>query len=94
MLPADHKHWQIVEEHQFLDELMLTRRDPVRADEFVDGVKRVLCRNPQAGTQIGERIWLIPMAVWTHSIYYTFDDDSVYLHSIKAVETPNTTKKK
>jgi hypothetical protein len=94
MLPADHKHWQVVEEHQFLDELMLIRLDPVRADEFVDGVVKVLCRNPQAGTKIGERIWFIPMAVGTHGIYYTFDSDSIYLHSIKAIEQPKSKKKK
>ncbi len=73
---------------------MQVRRDPVRADEFVDGVVRILCRNPRAGAQIGERIWLIPMAIGPHVIYYTFDDDSVYLHSIKAVDPPKSKKNK
>jgi len=75
--------WEIVEEPRFARELSAIEKDPIRADEFVDGAKEVLSRNPEAGTQIGERVWFLPMAFTDAAIYYTFDDEQVHFESIQ-----------
>lgn len=88
MLPQYHKMWEIVEEPRFERELKAIEADAIRADEFVDGAKAVLARNPQIGTKVGERVWFLPMARATVAIYYTFDDTAVYLQSIQVVPEP------
>lgn len=91
MRPARHR--TIIEELNFASELKLLIQLKVpRVEEFVDGVKWLLARNPQDGKQIGSTIvWFIPNEYLKHKkelpiiIYYTFDDDIVNLLSI--VET-------
>jgi hypothetical protein len=76
--------WTIVEEHRFISELAALRPDPVRADEFVEGAKMVLARKPQSGEQISQDVWMIPMAKEEETaIFYRFDEETVYLISIR-----------
>ena len=73
---------EIVEETQFSDELERLISDPIRADEFVDGAKFMLARQPRIGTHIGNNVWFLPMSGESVSLYYSFDRDHVYLLSI------------
>jgi hypothetical protein len=83
MLPYYHQNWEIVEEQNFRRELAIFHKSPQRADNFVESAKWALSRNPRSGTAIGERVWFLPMARGSFVIYYTFDEDKVYLQSIQ-----------
>jgi hypothetical protein len=86
MLPE--KMREIVEEHRFADELAALIRRARRADEFIDGAKWVLSRDPTKGKRIGSsHVWFlateeIPQTeegvpgILPIILYYTFDDDS------------------
>jgi hypothetical protein len=88
MLLDNHKMYEIVEDHRFSDELGQLRPDPIRRDEFVDGAKWVLSRDPMAGTKIGNKVWFLPTAHGNAVIYYTFDENHVYLQSIQITAEP------
>jgi hypothetical protein len=81
------KHRVIVEEFQFLDELSELEPDVIRADEFIEGAKFVLSRNPEYGEHIGKNVWFLPM--WKADegrsavLYYTFDTERVFFLSIQ-----------
>jgi len=83
----------IIEELKFAAELKFLEKSKVlRVEQFVDGVKWLLARNPQEGKQIGSTdVWFIPNEFLPNKgelplvIYYTFDDNLVNLLSI--VET-------
>lgn len=86
MLEPFHRMWEIVEQPRFAAELKVLVSDAVRADEFVDGAIMVLSRNPGLGTQISKSIWFLPMGVGALAIYYRFDENAVYLESIRKGE--------
>jgi len=87
MLLPPSKLREIIEEFQFTDELRELMPDFVRADEFVEGAKFVLSRNPEYGSLVGRNVWFLPM--WSVeegrslSLYYTFDSEHVFLLSIQ-----------
>ncbi len=78
----------IVRTDRFERELKKIEDDPLRADEFTEAVEWTLARNPASGTQISEDppIWFIPMVDLplgsSVAIYYTFDNNKVWLLSI------------
>jgi hypothetical protein len=85
MLPG--KMRTIIEEHRFCLELAALIPKAQRADEFIDGAKWVLCRNPLKGKRIGNsHVWFLSMeeipGVLPIVLYYTFDDDFVNFLSI------------
>jgi len=87
------KYREIVEEHRFAEELQAIEKDARKADEFVDGAKWVLSREPRTGTRIGKtHVWFLPIAesqlVDPVVLYYTFDDDAVYFLSIRITKYP------
>ena len=90
MLHNFHQTWSIVEEHAFADELAALMSDPIKADEFLEGAKFTLSRKPRSGTQIGENVWFLPMTLSTLALFYKFDEECVYLLSIRnfATDTP------
>ncbi len=68
--------------------------DVQRADEFLEGVETVLSRSPMSGLQSkpDSPIWCIP-SVYERTmtsliVYYTFDEDYVWLLSIRKTEAP------
>jgi hypothetical protein len=88
MLPG--KMRTIIEEHRFALELAALIPKAKRADEFIDGAKWVLCRDPFRGRRIGNsHVWFLAMEELPEHLpivlYYTFDNDNVNLLSI--VET-------
>jgi hypothetical protein len=98
MLPE--KLREIVEEHRFRDELAVLLPDARRADEFIDGAKWVLSRDPSKGRRISKsKVWFLPMAAIPSTegaqpgilpiiLYYTFDDDYVNFLSIQETIYP------
>ena len=78
----------IVRTERFERELQKLEEDPRRADEFTEAVEWTLARDPTSGTQIKDvpPIWFIPMVDIPFgssvAIYYTFDDNRVWLLSI------------
>lgn len=77
----------IVEEHYFLLQLKKIIHDAKRADEFIEGAKWVLARNPAAGFQISENVWFLPMTdtpeTLAANLYYTFNESCVYFLAIE-----------
>lgn len=87
------KFREIVEAPRFAAELKAIEKNVRRADEFVDGVKWVLSRDPRAGTQIDKtRVFFIPIAesaaVGPAVLFYTYDDDHIYFLSIRKTTYP------
>lgn len=87
------KFREIVEEHRFAEELRAVEKDARRADEFIDGAKWVLSRDPNQGTRIGKtHVYFLPVADSPITdpvvLYYTFDDEHVYLLSIQKTTYP------
>ena len=78
----------IVRTERFERELREIEESPRRADEFTEAAEWTLARDPSSGTQIKDDppIWFIPMVDAlddsTVAIFYTFDDQKVWLMSI------------
>ena len=77
----------IVEEDYFRLQLKRIQPDAKRADEFIDGVKWVLSRDPTMGIQVSDTVWFIAMADSPENIsvnlYYTFNESHVYFLAIE-----------
>jgi len=77
---------EIVEEEQFSNELAILKENPRRADEFIDGVKNALSRDPAPieATCLDEKypLWFIPCSCEDIVIFYTFNDNKITLLSI------------
>jgi len=77
----------IVEEHYFALQLKRIIPDAERADEFMDGARWVLARDPTAGYQVSESVWFLPMAdspeTLAVNLYYTFNETYVYFLAIE-----------
>ena len=83
---------EIIEEHRFSSGLQDLVPNSRRADEFVEGAKWTLCRDPEQGTQVrpGSPVWAIPVneyapGVQNVVIYYAFDSERLHLLSIEEV---------
>jgi len=79
---------QVIEETRFRLELRRLIKTAERADEFVDGAKWLLARDPMQGKQIGNSmVWFLAMkqkvGILPVVIYYTFDEGNVNLLSIQ-----------
>ncbi len=63
---------------------------PQFADEALRGFHAVLCRSPEAGTQISENVWFMAMdgrGIWKSvAAYYTFTDNEVSILKIVEVK--------
>lgn len=84
---------EIIEEHRFSDELQKIIAVAQRADEFIDGAKWLLSRNPEVGKRIGaSHVWFLAMeeipGVLPVVLYYTFDDNFVNFLSIQETVYP------
>jgi hypothetical protein len=60
-----------------------------RADEFMEGAETILSRNPEIGCQLEDsKVWFVCGHTVDAALYYTFDDDRVYLLSIEKTKLP------
>lgn len=93
MLPE--KLREIVEDTRFTNELKTLIPDARRAEEFIDGAKWVLSRDPSSGKRIStSKIWFLSLeeipGILPVILYYTFDDNYVNLLSIQeTIYSPN-----
>jgi hypothetical protein len=84
---------EIVEEDQFKeDKKKLKKHSPKRLDEVLDGVTWVLARRPESFSQIpGTDVYMAktdPFGIPALYIWFTFDEDHVYLESIEEAPIP------
>jgi hypothetical protein len=82
-------HRLVIREKQFERELRALISDPVEADEFVEAAEWVLVNVPETGVlfAVGSPIWVLPMAPVAGkpvTLYYAFDDETLWLISIQA----------
>jgi len=79
----------IIRNHRFAQELEAIESDIERADEFMIGVENVLSREPNSGHRLGEsHVYYIPGWTVDLNVYYTFNDDEVFLLSICKMAPP------
>ena len=79
----------IVRSHRF--ELEMDYIEPIvrRADEFMEGAETILARNPEIGCQLEDsKVWFVCGHTVDAALYYTFDDNRVYLLSIEKTKLP------
>ena len=78
---------QVIWEHRFEHDLRALSSEAKQADTFVEAAEFVLARDPEIGKRIGpdSNVWSLPMAPIGDleiSLYYTFDESTVWLISI------------
>ena len=74
---------------RFEQEIAAIEPDVERADEFLEGAETLLARDPQIGHRLGNsHVYFIPGWTIDLNIYYTFDDDRVFLLSICKMAPP------
>ena len=79
---------EVIREHRFERELRHLIRENRAADDFVSAAEIVLAHNPEIGSQVSEKVWFLPMSSIGDaqvSLYYTFDESTVWLLSIARV---------
>ena len=71
----------VVHTDRFVAQLAAIEPNVKRTDEFLEAAEWQICRNPQSGTQVGERIWRVPthpdVGMPALNLYYAFTDDEV-----------------
>jgi len=80
----------VIREHSFERDLTALISDEREADDFVEAAEYLLARDPKAGSLLyaNGSVWLLPMAPVSGkqvSLYYTFDEHTVWLFAIKAI---------
>jgi hypothetical protein len=81
---------QVVREHRFERELRALIDEAIPADRFVEAAEFLLARDPLIGSPIDDDqlVYFLPMAPIGGeqvSLYYTFDESTVWLLSIARV---------
>ena len=82
---------RVIREHRFERELRELIPDAAAADRFVEAAEFLIVRDPEVGFQLepGSDIWFLPMAPINGvqvSLYYMFDESTVWLLSIARVQ--------
>lgn len=82
---------RVIREHRFERELRALISEAAAADRFVEAAEFLLVRDPEVGFQLesGADVWFLPMAPINGvqiSLYYTFDESTVWLLSIARIE--------
>ena len=78
---------QIIREHRFERELRALINEAIPADQFVEAAEFLLARDPLIGSPLdeGRLVYFLPMAPVANqqvSLYYTFDESTVWLLSV------------
>jgi len=78
-----------VRDKRFEDEMRRLSGTVKRADEFLEGAETILSRDPTCGFQTDSAlVWFVAGHTVGIVIYYTFDDDNVYLLSAERYIPP------
>jgi len=60
-----------------------------RADDFLEGAEQILSRTPQAGFRLEDsNVWFVAGHTIDLALYYTFDDDHVYMLAVEKIIPP------
>jgi len=79
----------IIKNPRFERELQALEPNVRRADEFLEGVEEILCREPQTGHRLGNsHVYFLPGWTIDLNVYYTFTDNEVILLSICPMAPP------
>lgn len=81
---------EIVESREFCEQLSLLERDEKRADDFLDGLKWLLSKDPTQGIRLSGNFWMFHSSKFSSVpfvVYYSFDLTKVYLLWIE-IDTP------
>ena len=72
---------------RFDAELRQIESDVQKADDFIEGAERILSRSPESGHCLGPQahVWFLSGHTVDAAIFYTFDENNVYLLSIRKV---------
>jgi hypothetical protein len=80
----------IVRDERFEYEMAYIEPSVRRADEFMEGAENVLARDPEAGYRLADsNVWFVGGHTVDVALYYTFDDDYVYLLSAEKAKLPD-----
>lgn len=88
-----HMPRDVIYTDQFTKELEEIESDIKRADEFVRGVEYLICQYPDRGKHRDsiKNIWAWAMNEHPGAVlYYTFNDDTIWLLSIKTFENEDS----
>jgi hypothetical protein len=82
----------IVREHPFEREIKaLGESSDGKAYEFMEAIEMVLSRNPQCGHHLGDsHVWFLAGHTIPLVVYYTFDENNVFLLSMQKTESLET----
>lgn len=87
-MPED-KIRTIVYDERFVSEMAKIEPNVRRADEFIEGAETILSRDPEAGCPVdGSNVWIVCGHTVDAAIFYTFDENNVYLLSIEKTKLP------
>jgi hypothetical protein len=79
----------IIKDTRFEQEMEAIEADVKRADEFIEGVENILSRDPESGHRLGNSyVYFIPGWTVDLNVYYTFNDNEVFLLSICRMTPP------
>jgi hypothetical protein len=79
----------IIRDKRFEQEMATIERNVRRADEFMEGAETILSRQPESGFPLEQtNVWFIAGHTVDLALYYTFDENNVYLLSIQKVIPP------
>jgi hypothetical protein len=79
----------VVREHSFDREIRNIGDE--KAYELMEAIEMVLAREPECGHQLGDsHVWFLPGHTVPFVVYYTFDEDNVFLLSMQRTESPET----
>ena len=85
----DRKIRTIVREQRFESEMARIELSVRRTDEFLSGAETILARMPESGHRLGDsNVWFLPGRTVDIALWYTFDDNYVYLLSIEKFIPP------
>jgi hypothetical protein len=79
----------IIRDARFEQEMAVIEKNVRRADEFLEGTETILSREPECGYQLeNSNVWFVAGHTVDLALYYTFDEDNVYLLSIEKIIPP------
>ena len=79
----------IIRNPRFEQEMAHVEPNVRRADEFLEGAETILSRQPDSGYELdNSKVWFISGHTVDLILYYTFDENYVYLLSIEKMLPP------
>jgi hypothetical protein len=79
----------IIYDPRFDQDLARIIHNVQRSDEFLQGAEQILSRTPEAGFRLEDtNVWFMAGHTIDLALYYTFDDDHVYMLGVEKIIPP------